>query len=143
MSLIVAWTLKTLPMYRFNEKVIRFMETSMKKWNTTMKLFYNEGCIITDPIKVKRGIFQGDSISPLLFCLALVPSTSGLAVTGYGYKITSTSALVATCPSSNTLFWQKLIQETFFGLRRFKRGFCFLAADHECIMVIYIYAYNI
>ena len=37
----------------------------------------------------EEGIFQGDSFSPLLFCLALVPLTSELAATGYGYKITN------------------------------------------------------
>ena len=71
------------------------MDTSMNNWNTTMKLFHNDGCIITDPIKIKRSIFQGDSFSPQLFCLALVLLTSELAATGYGYKITSTSAAVS------------------------------------------------
>ena len=67
------WILKTLQMYRFNEKLIKFMEASMSNWKTTMKLFYNAGCITMDQIKIKRGIFQGDSFLPLLFCLALVP----------------------------------------------------------------------
>ena len=78
-----SWILKTLRMYRFNEKVISCMETSMNKWNSTMKLFYNDGCIITDPIKIRRSIFQRDSFSPLLFCIALVPLTSELAATGW------------------------------------------------------------
>ena len=39
------------------------METSMSNWKATMKLFYNDGCITTDLIKIKRGIFQGDSFS--------------------------------------------------------------------------------
>ena len=56
--------LKTLQMYRFNEKLIKFTETSVSNWNTTMKLFYNDGCTTTDQIKIKRGIFQGDSLSP-------------------------------------------------------------------------------
>ena len=92
-----SWKLKTLRMYRFNKEVIRFMETSMNSWNTTMKQYYNDGCITTDPIKIKRGIFQGDSFSPLLFCLALVPLTSELAATGYGYKTTMQVMQLATC----------------------------------------------
>ena len=90
-----SWILKTLQVYRFNEKLIKFMETSMSNWKTTVKLFYNDGCITTDQIKIKRGIFQGDSFSPLLFCLALVPLTSELATSGYGYKISNTSATIS------------------------------------------------
>ena len=40
-----------------------------------------------DQIKIQRRVFQGDSFSPLLFCLALVPLTSELATSGYGYKV--------------------------------------------------------
>ena len=86
------WILKTLQMYRFNEKLIKFMEASMSNWKTTMKLFYTDGCITMDQIRIKRGIFQGDSFSPLLFCLALVPLTSEMATSGYGYKISNASA---------------------------------------------------
>ena len=67
----------------------------MSDWKTTMKLFYNDGCITTDQIKIKRRIFQGDLFSPLLFCLALVPLTSELATSGYGYKISNTSAPIS------------------------------------------------
>ena len=53
--------------------------------------------------RIKRAIFQGDSLSPLLFCLALVPLTSELATSGYGYKISSTSA-----PISNLFYMDDL-----------------------------------
>ena len=79
------------------------MRTSMSNWKTTMKLSYNDGCITADQIKIKRGIFQGDSFSPLLFCLALVPLTSELATSGYGYKILNTSA-----PISNLFYMDDL-----------------------------------
>ena len=79
--------LKILQTYRFSDKFIKFMETSMSNWKSTMKLFHKDGCITTDKIKTKRGIFQGDSFSPLLFCVALVPLTSELVTSGYGYKI--------------------------------------------------------
>ena len=38
-------------------------------------------------MQIKCGIFQGDSLSPLLFCLSLVPLSHLLNNTGYGYKI--------------------------------------------------------
>ena len=66
-----------------------------------MKLFYKDGCITTDQMKIKRGIFQGDSFSPLLFCLALVPLTSVLAT--YGYKISNTSAPISNLFSMDDL----------------------------------------
>ena len=97
------WILKTLRMYRINEKLFKFMEALISNWKTTMKLFYNVGCITTDQIKIKSGIFQGDSFSPLLFCLALVPLTSELATSGYGYKISNTSA-----PISNLFYMDDL-----------------------------------
>ena len=48
----------------------------MSNWKTTMKLLYNNGWFTTDQIEIKRVIFQGDSFSPLLLCLALVSLTS-------------------------------------------------------------------
>ena len=32
----------------------------------------------SQPIQIQRGIFQGDSLSPLLFCIALIPLTNEL-----------------------------------------------------------------
>ena len=42
---------------------------------------------ITSSINIKRGIFQGDSLSPLLFCLSLAPLSSMLSNTKCGYEI--------------------------------------------------------
>ena len=38
-----------------------------------MTLVQKEGVLETGPIKSKRGIFQGDSLSPLLFAMSLNP----------------------------------------------------------------------
>ena len=50
-----------------------------------MVLPHQEGVIKTRLIQIRRGIFQGDSLSPLLFCMALNPLSKELDRTGYGY----------------------------------------------------------
>ena len=91
--------LKTMSSYRFINIMINFIKKSMKTWNTTMHLNSVQGLITTEKIIIKQGIFQGDSLSPLLFCLALVPLTSGINASGYGYKINRNSL-----PISNLLY---------------------------------------
>mmetsp|Transcript_1842 Transcript_1842/g.2013 ORF Transcript_1842/g.2013 Transcript_1842/m.2013 type:complete len:89 (+) Transcript_1842:1-267(+) len=49
---------------------------------------HTKGCVDTDFITFLRGIFQGDSLSPLLFCLALAPIGNILKRDNIGYKIT-------------------------------------------------------
>jgi len=38
------------------------------------------------PIEIKSGIYQGDSLSPLIFCFALAPLSSLLNKSGHGYN---------------------------------------------------------
>jgi len=59
----------------------------MTNWKTRFLLSHNEGLSKSDFIQIKRGIFQGDSLSPLLFCMALIPLSNELNNTQYGYKI--------------------------------------------------------
>ena len=42
---------------------------------------------MSDNINIKRGIFQGDSLSPSLFCVSLIALSLELLSLGYGYKI--------------------------------------------------------
>ena len=59
----------------------------MTKWKPNLHLNYSEGSIICENFDVNSRIFQGDSLCPLLFCLALEPLSYELNDTGYGYKI--------------------------------------------------------
>ena len=59
----------------------------MSFWKTNLILSHENGTLRSNPIDVKCGIFQGDSLSPLIFCLALAPLSQILNDTGYGYKI--------------------------------------------------------
>ena len=59
----------------------------MKLWNTNLFLNHTKGSMKSDRININCGIFQGDSLSPLLFCLSLIPLTNELNNTKYGYEI--------------------------------------------------------
>ena len=42
-------------------------------------------------VDIKRGIFQGDSLSPLLFVMIMIPLSKQLRESGYGYTLTNES----------------------------------------------------
>ena len=49
---------------------------NMKWWKTILHLHHDKGMVTFRPIEIKSGIYQGDSLSPLVFCLALAPLSS-------------------------------------------------------------------
>ena len=59
----------------------------MKNWRTKIYLPHDSGCIESNDIIFLRGIFQGDTFSPLIFCLALAPIRNILKRANVGYKI--------------------------------------------------------
>ena len=54
-----------------------------------IKLILNtvENTLNAEDININSGIFQGDSLYPILFCVTLIPLSKLLNNTGYGYKI--------------------------------------------------------
>jgi len=59
----------------------------MKEWMTEMWLYHTEGNIRTGKVVIKQRIVQGDPLSPILFCLALIPLTNMLSKrAGYAVK---------------------------------------------------------
>ena len=84
------WMLKCLRIYKIDNKIQHFMKTIITQWRTNIHLRTTNEPISTDTISFKRGIFQGDSLSPLLFCLALTPITNLLKRNDVRYKIKKT-----------------------------------------------------
>ena len=68
-----SWIIKCLQMYKICPVLITFIEGSMSQWKTNMTLVHKEGVLKTGPIRIKRGIFQGGSLSVLLFTMSLNP----------------------------------------------------------------------
>ena len=54
-----------------------------------MVLSCGKSTIKTILMQIRRSIFQGDLLSPLLFCMALNPLSKELNRTGYGYRMTT------------------------------------------------------
>ena len=77
-----SWILKCLQMYKIQPVLIAFREESMSQWKTNMTLVQKVGVLEMEPIRIKRGIFQSDSLSPLLFTISLIPLSQELLNTG-------------------------------------------------------------
>ena len=58
-------------MFGIAENIIDIMSSSMPMWKTN--LYANSQHL--GSVSIKRGIFQGDSFSPLLFVITLIPIT--------------------------------------------------------------------
>ena len=74
-------------MYKIHTVLITFIEECMSQWKTNMTPVHKEGVLETGTIRIKRGIFQCDSLSPLLFTMSLNPLSQELQKTGYGYQL--------------------------------------------------------
>ena len=68
-----SWILKCLQMCKIHPVLITFIEESISQWKINVTLVHKEGVLETGPIRIKRGTFQGDSLSPLLFNMSLNP----------------------------------------------------------------------
>ena len=85
------WIIKCMEIFKLSPMLIQFIRVSMEQWKTVM-ILNAPNPITTNAIKINSGIFQGDSFSPLIFCLALAPLSFILnktkkCYTLYGEKI--------------------------------------------------------
>ena len=64
-----SWIMECLDLFRVAENIKSLLVNSMEKW----KLMQYSGNSELGKVEIKRGIFQGDSLSPLVFVLALIP----------------------------------------------------------------------
>jgi hypothetical protein len=76
------WIVETMKLTGMAENVILLMKNSMRSWNTEMEYLGEK----IAQIEIKRGIFQGDSLSPLLFITSLIPLSIILREAVQGYK---------------------------------------------------------
>ena len=78
-----SWKQKCIEMFGVAVNVRSFVNTSMKQWNTELTASNQR----LGNVKIRRGIFQGDSLSPLLFVLVMIPLTLVLRQTKASYEL--------------------------------------------------------
>ena len=67
------WTVDLMSAYKISPIIINFFAAAMRFWKTDLYLFYEGGCMIVNDAQFKRGIYEGDSLSPLFFIISINP----------------------------------------------------------------------
>ena len=82
-----SWIEKCCEMFKISSVLQNFLSHSMHMWKTTLVLNTVENTLNAGDININSGIFQGDSLSPVLFCVTLIPLSKLFNNTRYDYKI--------------------------------------------------------
>ena len=66
-NVTLSWVEKPIALVGVNSQIVRLCKLSMEKWNTMLILKTTQEVMQSQPIQKRRGQFQRDSLSPLLF----------------------------------------------------------------------------
>ncbi len=78
-----SWIIECLKMAQVPQNVTSFLERSMRNWKTELT---SCGASL-GTVDIKRGIFQGDSLSPLIFVICMIPMSKVLRNAKAGYRL--------------------------------------------------------
>ena len=86
-----SWISKVLDMLGINNSIRKFLHVAMGSWKTLITVMGH----VMGQVNIRRGLFQGDSLSPLIFITALIPLTILLRKTGLGYHTSKTARAIS------------------------------------------------
>ncbi|XP_045463748.1 uncharacterized protein LOC123673305 [Harmonia axyridis] len=82
-----SWLIKILEIYGVPQAIIDLLKYLMKTWRTNLIVNTKNEHYKTGTINIKSGIFQGDTLSPLWFCLAMNLLSQLINRQKYGYIV--------------------------------------------------------
>ena len=59
-----SWLIRVLQIYKIDPQIINSLQQLMKKWTATLQVKAKNLRIMSDPIRIQQGKYQGDSLSP-------------------------------------------------------------------------------
>ena len=78
-----SWIIECLKMAQVPQNVTSFLQRSMRNWKTELTSCGES----LGTVNIKRGIFQGDSLSPLIFVICMIPLSKVLRKAKAGYRL--------------------------------------------------------
>ena len=79
------WIMKAMNLSKVAGNLERFFKNGMSAWQTNLTCNGES----LGSVDIKRGIFQGDSLSPLLFVMVMMPLSILLRKEKFGYQFDS------------------------------------------------------
>ena len=78
-----SWIVECLQLAQVPQNVTTFLERSMVNWQTEL----TSSCTSLVNVNIRRRIFQGDSLSPLIFVICMIPLSKVLLKAKAGYLL--------------------------------------------------------
>ena len=86
-----SWLLEVVEMLGVAGNIGGLLKSSMASWKTELM----GGTEVLGTVDIKRGIFQGDSLSPLLFVMIMIPLSQQLNAANKGYHLKNTDRSIS------------------------------------------------
>ena len=117
-----SWIIECLDLFGLAEKINSLLVNSMEKW----KVMPCSGNSELREVEIKQGIFQGDSLSPLVFVLALIPLSLILRKAKAAYEFSKNKGKI-----NHLLFMDdlKLYSRSEKGLNSLVQTVCVFSKD--------------